>query len=417
MYSIDRTLMTGRLVALSQWGLSLNLVCFCCFSLFLVGCVAAPGSMASEPCALPNADEDWAVSAPGAAGFDAAALCTVLQETANSKANVHGFLVERHGRLVAELYRNGPDSPINIRYGIGNPFSSDVSFDAQTLHDTRSISKSIVGLIYGIELEKGKVNGLDTPVLGAYADQADLHAVQLDSVTLKHLLSMSSGLQWEEWGRGAFSSDETRLYWKNDQVRFVLERPVTATPGSRFNYNSGGTAVLADILVRSTGKSLTELAREEIFEPLHISRSEWAVDMRGRPTAFAGLRLRPRDMLKIGRLVNTRGRWGDRQIVPEHWITESTRQQVPTDINVIAIGGGTVGYGYQWWTGNVDLKGRQLAWVSALGNGGQRIFVVPDMDMTIVITAGDYGSAEILRVENRIILEVLSAITDGLVAN
>ncbi len=285
----------------------------CVLSSLLVGCANAPEAFATEPCATPQADDEWAVSTPSAVGFDATALCALLKEAAHIKANVHGFLIERHGRLVAELYRKAPDSPINVFYGLGNPFGSNVSFDARTFHDVRSVGKSVVGLLFGVAIDKGMVSGLDAPVLSAYPELADLRSRQLEPITFRHLLTMSSGLQWDEWGRGAVSSDETRLYWTAKQARFVLDRPLAAPPGLKFNYNSGGTAILADTLVRLSGKQLIDLAREELFEPLGITQWEWVTDVHGRPLAFTGLRLRPRDMLKIGRLVNNKGRWHGRQ--------------------------------------------------------------------------------------------------------
>lgn len=382
-------------------------------SSLLVGCANAPEAIATDPCATPQADNEWAVSTPSAVGFDAAALCTLLKEAAHSKANIHGFLIERHGRLVAELYRKAPDSPINIFYGIGNPFSSNVSFDAQTLHDARSVSKSVVGLLFGIAIDKGRVSSLDASVLSAYPELAKLRSRQMDSITFRHLLTMSSGLQWDEWGRGAIGSDETPLYWTAQQTRFVLDRPLAALPGLKFNYNGGGTAVLADTLVRLSGKPLIDLVREELFEPLGITHWEWVADVHGRPLAFAGLRLRPRDMLKIGRLVNAKGRWQGRQVVPEEWIVQSIQPHVPTGINLLAIADEAVAYGFQWWTGRIAWQGRELSWAAALGNGGQRIFVVPALDLTVLITAGDYGSPQILHAENDLLLAVLSAISDS----
>jgi len=379
-------------------------------SILLAGCVSAPAISAAAPCAMPQADGDWDVSTPDAAGFDATALCEALREVDKGNANIHGVVVERHGRIVAELYRAAPDHPINVFYGIPNPFGSEVAFDAQTLHDVRSVSKSVVGLLFGIAKEKGRISSLDASVLGAYPELADLRSAGRESISFRHLLTMSSGLEWDEWGRGALSSDETPLYWKTRQARFVFEHRLSVPPGSKFNYNGGGTATLADILVRVSGKPLVELVREELFEPLGIKQWDWVSDIHGRPLAFAGLRLRPRDMLKIGRLVSDRGRWRGRPVVPEQWIAESTREHISTGIKLFAIAGEEVGYGYQWWLGHISRGGREVRWAAAIGNGGQRIFAVPALDMTVVVTAGDYGSAQIQRDVNAILSAILSAV-------
>jgi CubicO group peptidase (beta-lactamase class C family) len=363
-------------------------------------------------CATPPADADWAVSAPAAAGFDASALCAVLEAVATGEHNVHAVLVERHGRLVAELYRVGPDRPIDVLYGIGNPFASDVRFAADVLHDVRSVSKSVVGLLVGIAVHDGRIASLSAPALGAFPELANLRTSERDAITLEHLLTMSSGLRWAEWDAGPISSDETRLLWKADPVRFVFERPLVAAPGTLFNYNGGGTTTLAELLTRASGKPLVELAREQLFEPLGITDWTWATDFRGRPLAHAGLRMRPRDMLKLGRLVLDRGRWRERRVVPEAWVVESLRPHVSTGIELAAIAPDAAGYGYQWWTGRFPWRGRELAWSAAFGNGGQRIFAVPDLDVSVVTTAGDYGSIEIAIAVNRLLAQIVATVTE-----
>lgn len=147
------------------------------------------------PCAEPPPDADWLVAAPAAVGFDAAALCAALEAVAKGERNVHAVLVERRGRLVAELYRSGPDRPVDVLYGLGNPFASDVRFAANVLHDVRSVSKSVVGLLFGVALDEGRIASLSSPALAAYPELADLRTPERDAITLEHLLTMSSGLR------------------------------------------------------------------------------------------------------------------------------------------------------------------------------------------------------------------------------
>jgi CubicO group peptidase (beta-lactamase class C family) len=199
-----------------------------------------------------------------------------------------------------------------------------------------------------------------------------------------------------------------RLFWKAEPVRFLFDRPLAAAPGARFEYDGGGTAALAELLVRVTGKSLVELARETLFAPLGIERFEWVTDLRDRPLAFAGLRLRPRDMAKLGRLVLDGGRWDGRPVVPEAWVADALRPHL--DVGAFSIGPGTSGYGYQWWTGSADRGGRPVAWSAAVGLGGQRIFVVPELALCVVLTAGSYDSHEISVVEMRLFGDVIAAL-------
>jgi len=378
--------------------------------LVFAGIGASTAAAAEPPCFAPVAASDgWEAETPEAAGFDATALCAALAEVDRGSANIHAVIVERRGRLVAELYRTGPDAPIDVNYGLGNPFASDVAFGPDVLHDVRSVSKSVVSLLIGIARQSGRFPDLTASALGLFPELADLRTQGRDGITLGHLLSMSSGLEWDEWQAGPFTSDEIRLFWKSDPARFFFDRPLAAPPGTRFNYNGGSTATLAELLTRIQGKPLVELARTTLFEPLGITDWSWARDLRGRPLAFAGLRLRPRDMAKLGRLVLARGRWRDRQIVPEAWVIESLRPQIATGLAIPPAAQGNLGYGYQWWSGSTSWKGRDIRWSVAIGNGGQRIFVVPELDLAVVTTAGHYGDHTIARPLGELLGEIVAA--------
>jgi len=279
-----------------------------------------------------------------------------------------------------------------------------VEFDSTSVHDLRSVSKSVVGLLVGVAIQQGKIASVTTPALQFYPEYADLRSPERDAVTLERLLTMSSGLRWNEavTTYGGFDNDETRLYWDWAPYRYVLSRPFDAVPGAEFNYNGGGTAVLADILARTTGASLREYARASLFEPLGISDWEWVADPYGRPLAFAGLRMRPRDLAKIGRMVLDHGQWQGRQVVPADWVNASLRPHIAT--------GDGLNYGYQWWVGGVDWQGRVLTWSAAFGNGGQRLYVVPELDLAVVITAGDYNSRQIGRTVSQLFKQVVATV-------
>ena len=289
------------------------------------------------------------------------------------------------------------------------PFASNVAFGPTTLHDARSVSKSVVSLLIGIALEQGTIKSVATPVLDFYPELGGLRTPERNAITLEHLLTMTSGLKWDE---GSLPNDETRLFWKKSSAEFVLDRPLTDTPGQRFRYNSGGTALLADILVRVSGLSLTTLVRTQLFEPLGITDWEWVTDFQGRELAFTGLRIRPRDMTKLGRLALNRGHWQGTQIVPASWIAASTRGQISTGFPSRLGAAGPTHYGYQWRVGSVDWKGKPIAWAAAFGNGGQRIFIVPELDMTLVVTAGDYESEAIAVYVNQLMARVVATVRE-----
>lgn len=350
---------------------------------------AMPSLAAETSCAVPaNIGDGWEVSTPRSSGFDAQALCAVLAGVKSGEANIHSVIVERHGRLVAELYRRGPDTSMKFLLGL-NLFASNADFGPATLHDIRSVSKSVIGLLVGIAKQKGEIKSLAIPVLDFYPEYADLRSPERDAINLEHLLTMSSGLQWDE---DALPNDETRMFWK--PYRYVLARPLTAKPGNEFHYNSGGTAVLADILIRTSGKPLKELVRTELFEPLGITDWEWATDLRGREIAFTGLRMRPRDLAKIGRMLLEHGQWHGRQIVPADWVAESPRPHIRTGFRSPPTATYELQYGYQRWVGNIDWQGKKLDWSAGFGNGGQRLFMVPELDLTVVMTAGGYSDTQ-----------------------
>ena len=365
--------------------------------LFILSMLLASLS-AQDPIRPAALDDGWPRVEPEAAGFDAAKLQKTFAQMLSGEVNLHAVVLERHGGLVAEVYRTGRDKP-QFTF-----LSRTVTFGPSVRHDTRSVGKSVIALLVGIAQGQGKLGPVSSPVLDFYPEHADLATPALRKITLADLLTMSSGLEWRETGAG-FPTDEDRLAWKKSQIRFVLERPIVAEPGARFGYNSGGTVVLADVLERATHMPWTEFARRSLFEPLGISDVEWITDLRSRRMANSGLRLRPRDMAKLGRLVLNHGKWNGRQVVPAVWIGEMLRPRIATGVD-------DTRYAYQWWRGSVNWHGSPLPWCAAWGNGSQRIFVVPDLDLTVVFTAGAYGDPKAVRQ----VQQYLQALVDAVVS-
>lgn len=268
-----------------------------------------------------------------------------------------------------------------------------------TLHDARSITKSVVALLWGIAESEGAVPPLATPVLDLLPALADLRTDGRERITVADMLCMRSGLAWDESSRyGRWDNDENGLLWRSDRARYVFDRRVSPSPGTHFNYNGGLTTVLGLVLEERTGQSLEEYARQRLFEPLGLRGWEWIGDMRGRTRAYTGLRLRPRDVARIGRLVLQGGHWEGRQIVPQAWVQTLLAPCKP---------GGE--YGHHWWIGNVSVRGQQIGWHAALGNGGQRLFVVPSLDLVVVMTAGEYNDGSIGRMQQHLLQQVVAA--------
>jgi CubicO group peptidase (beta-lactamase class C family) len=332
-------------------------------------------------------------------GFDQNALCAVLKEVRTGPENIHSLLVMRRDRLVAELYRQGQDRSI---YSL---WQSRIDFGPTNRHDMRSISKSVVSLLYGILLSRGQVPGLSTPVTSLYSEYLELDQPARRAIEIRHLLTMSSGLDWNEPSsvRRVPENDEISLFWTWSVYRCVFQHDIVAAPGERFTYSSGATAVIADIMARATHRSLRDIARTELFEPLGITDWEWVGDIYANAMASSGLRLRPRDLMKIGSMVLAGGRWQSRQIVPAEWIAQSTQPYIMT--------GPTSGYGFQWWSNQVTWKARRLGVTIAIGNGGQRLFLIPDLELAVVATAGAYDDRRIGPSLNQLLQRIVETVT------
>jgi CubicO group peptidase (beta-lactamase class C family) len=214
------------------------------------------------------------------------------------------------------------------------------------------------------------------------------------------------GLAWEEAtpATGDYNNDEARMHRARDACRYVLGLPATAEAGKEFFDNTGALALVSAIVRKATGRPLDEFARETLFQPLGISAVQWE-RYKGDTDAGGGLRLRSRDMAKIGHLVLAGGRWNGRQIVSREWIETSTVAKIKA----------TEGqsYGYLWWLGRSPLNGREVQWVGAFGRGGQSIRIVPELDLVVVVTAGYYQdySPRAFQVQYGVFKDVLRTIS------
>ena len=316
---------------------------------------------------------------PGAA----AALDSDALRRAADDADLHSLMVWQRGALQLQYHRRSRDKPI------GDWFQREVDFDADQLHDMRSISKSVIGLLAGQAVGRGELR-IDQPVLDFFPELSPLRGGTHNALTVAHLLDMSCGLAWSETVTtyGTPANDETRLWFDAAPWRYILDRELQHPPGTVWAYNGGCTVLLAEILQRCGGKPWLDQAREQLFEPMGITRWEWRQGAHGQPVAYAGLRLSASDLLKLGRLMLDQGRWQGRQVVPAAWVETTLQPQ-------IRFSGGPGGYSRHWWSGSVLRDGSELAVTAAFGNGGQRLYLVPALDLAVVFTAGQYNSARI----------------------
>jgi CubicO group peptidase (beta-lactamase class C family) len=335
-------------------------------------------SAQAQDCATPVALNDgWTVAKPAESGIDPAALCSLDRFISfmPKPINIHSVVVVRHGKLVAERYYKGEDERLYKSVGA-------VQFGPEVKHDLRAITQNVVGLLVGVARGEGKFPALDTPLTSVLPDAATTRPDHT-GVTLGQLLSMSSGMGWNEKAPYEDPANSLRLLEDaTDPVRFVLEQRTWSKPGEFFNYSSGATTLLMAVLARTTGQKVDDYARQKLFAPLGITDSEWDAMPASGQLSPAGLRLRPRDLAKLGQLLLSDGVWSGKQVLAKGWATETMKPRVNAD-NLFY-------YGYQWWLGRTFLRDRDLPYAAGIGYGGQRLYVLPGLDTVIVITAGHY---------------------------
>jgi CubicO group peptidase (beta-lactamase class C family) len=362
----------------------------------------------AEACAAPSARSDgWPVAALGEdKAIDMGALCSMSDRIVASGANIHAVLVVHAGKLVFERYFQGLDEVPGRFFGrLFGRRVAKVDFDADTLHNMKSVSKSAASLALGIAIDRGLIRSIDEPIFSFFPELSDLRTPEKDRILLKHALDMTMGLEWKEAtpDTGDLLNDEARMYMASDPCRYVLGLAVTAPAGQEFHYSTGALALIAAVVRRATGQHLDEYARTNLFEPLGIAGEEWA-RVRGDTDAGGGLRMRPRDMARIGQLVLAGGRWNGKQIVSKAWVDASTTMAVD------ATDGQS--YGYLWWGGRASSHRRPVHWIGALGRGGQSIRIVPELDLVVAVTAGYYQdySPQAFKTQYGVFRDVLRAV-------
>lgn len=305
------------------------------------------------------------------AGFDSAMIGAMVRRVVEGTyPDVHSILVYRGGRLVIEEYFYG--------------------YDRDRPHQMRSATKSVVSALVGIAIDRGFIASESELVTKRlpYTSYANPDP-RKEALTLRDFLTMQSGLACDDWNAKS-PGNESRVYPSEDWVKFVLDLPMIAQPGTHGSYCSGGVAVAGRIVERATGEPLPMFAQENLFTPLGIRAGDvrWNYTLSSSNAAtFSQIYLRPRDMLKLGILFQQQGNWKGRQVISRDWVTRSTGEW------------STVGdqkYGYFWWHQWVMPSSptgpRRVDMIVATGNGGQKIYLVPSLDLIVVLTGGSYNT-------------------------
>jgi CubicO group peptidase (beta-lactamase class C family) len=295
--------------------------------------------------------KSWPVSTPEEQGMDSASLARLIETVGGYKQD--SLMIIRHGKIVAEA-----------NYA---PYVAGIS------HDLRSVTKSVVGTLTAIQLQKGSLDSVDHPVIDLFSDK-EIQNVddRKKAMTVQSLLDMTSGIEWKE---RFYTPDETLMlmYKSPDRIGFVLNQPMAGAPGATFNYNGGNPYLLSALINRKSGQNAFDFAKKELFEPLGIKSAKWgAVDAQGVTVGEAGLFLSPHDMARIGYLYLRNGMWEGKQIIPSSWVERSKEGKIAA----------TNGFQYAnlWWS--LPDKGAYMA----RGRHSQLILIIPKLDIVAVMT-------------------------------
>jgi len=285
----------------------------------------------------------------------------------NEGHKLHSVVLVKNNQILIEEYFNG--------------------YSADKPQDLRSATKSIIAILMGIAIDKGFIEDLNDPIskyLKSLVPNKNLDE-RKGEITIKHLLTMSSGLDCNDWDKKS-KGQEDKVYRKNDWLQYTLDLPMINDPGIVSNYCSMGTVLVAEIISQASGLTIDKFAENYLFGPLEITKVDW-VHTSSKEIIPSAKRLfmTPRDMAKIGQLMLNKGKWNEEQVVSERWVDESTTPKVKIT---------GVDYGYLWWNIPFHVNEQTVVSKTATGNGGQYIMIIPELDMVAVFTGGAYNSQE-----------------------
>lgn len=323
--------------------------------------------------------DGWETASLSDVGMEEIPIIQYMNDLLNNlEHKVHGILIIKDGKLVLEEYFPG----IAFYHG---PLTA---FDRNVKHNMASVTKSFTAALLGLAIDHGFVQDVDQKVFSFFPEFSELNNLEKDNITLEHLLTMTSGLDWDEstYPYTDPRNDAVQLFNQIDPIRFVLNKPMAAEPGTSFQYSSGSTNVLGEIIRKASGLRADSFARDYLFSPLGITDYQWVELPNNVLFASGDLKLKPRDMAKLGDLFLHGGRWKGKQIISESWVSASVQSFIAASQDW--------DYGYHWWLQTYEVDGGQIESFSASGWGGQKIFVFPGLDMVVVTTAGYYDEPQ-----------------------
>lgn len=344
-----------------------------------------------KPPVLQVLNDSWEVSDLSSAGFDKS-LFQEMEDSiyAEKLTHTHGITIAHKGKLVYERYFYG--------------------FNSYLYHDQRSASKSIASAMMGIAINQGVFHS-ESQAIYPLLPKAYL-ATQTPSkakITIEDLLNMSAGLDALDFGSDTPSAASEGAYQNSrDWFQTILQAPVIHEAGTHANYGSANPALLGLLLDHQIEQDLADYMDETLFAPLGIDRYIIQTDNTGRPYFGGGMYLRPRDMLKFGQLYLNIGLWQGKRVLPAAWVESSMVNRF-----VLENTRNKNGYGYLWWHDDYEIGDRKIHSIEARGSGGQYIALIPECDLVVAITSGNFRNGRFWQPEKIIESYILPALLEN----
>lgn len=321
-------------------------------------------------------DDGWDCTGLENVNIDQEKITAIIEDIKDGDYDdTHSLLIVRYGKLVLEEYFAAEGQ-------ISGPYVNEIYRDR--IQNLASVTKSFTSALIGIAIDQGYIEGIDVPVYKYFPEYDSIKTGGREKILIKHLLSMSAGLQWNELDVSYTSraNDAGKMERSDDLIGYVFSKPMVADPGTEFSYSTGISMVLGEIIKRVTAMEANKFAEETLFKSLVIENYRWPRRRLKQVATGGGLSVCARDMAKFGQTYLDNGKWMGRQIIPEEWVVSSITSQIKRSSGA---------YGYQWWLRNYNVKGHTIESFYAIGNAGQFIVVIPSLDLVVVSTAQNYG--------------------------
>lgn len=311
-------------------------------------------------------------------GMDKNKLSGLINQIKKGKYDdIHSLLIVRNGKLLLEEYFWADGK-------IAGPFVNKIF--RERIQSQASVTKSVNSALIGLAIKQGLIEDTKQKVYEYFPEHEEIFVDGKRQIQLYDLLTMSSGLQWNELSLSYNNpgNDVNKMERSDDLIKYCFSKALESRPGLEFNYNSGISIILGEIVHRASGIETNKYAEDNLFNHLGISDYSWSRRKNNLLATGGGLALQARDMAKFGLLYLNNGKWNDEQILNENYVKRSTQSQIKTRSG---------GYGFQWWIRSFSHNGNKIDAYYANGRAGQFIFVFPELNMIVVSTAQNYKGA------------------------